>query len=499
MAITAKKTKKDDPNDRISEARRSPAEARRGDPDGLYKDYREVHANVFVGECYAGSGGFSGKTKAGDYTYIIPNATENFFNKRIQMSVYTNYFKKFVDAKYKPIFKQNINTYVKKEDGSTIEDHLYYDFVANVTGNGASKKEFEKIAIRSAIKHDLVFVVMDKKASDWMPFLYLKQVKDLLDYTVDAMGNLTSVTFYDGARLMPGGKKRMYKRYISLDKWSRLYSDDEGKTWSKDKPDVENVLQALPIYPMFYQRPDDLTDYDPHPSNFDIASFSAWLYDKSSKLDYLIDKQAHSRLVLQGRIADIASGVDNCINIQESEKPLMPPQYLSPDAGMPAVHSQRISDVLEQMFDIMSESGVSVAPANGGAGSVESGIAKSYTFNATNTCLKSTVSVLVDFSEWLYRMYKRFTSDVSPWIATTEYPEDFTPTTKLAAKDLIEIIQFYKDAGMPENVIDLHLRLRNVIDPHASREESSTLYQEIEEAIRTEQGSEENDESSRAS
>jgi hypothetical protein len=59
-------------------------------------------------------------------------------------------------------------------------------------------------------------------------------------------------------------------------------------------------------------------------------------------------------------------------------------------------------------------------------------------------------------------MYKRFTGDRAPWVAYSEYPTEFTPTTALNAEQLVELIKFYKEEGLPRNVVDAHKRLRKM-------------------------------------
>ena len=470
-------------NDRINEARQTPAEARRGDPDGLYVDFRKICKNQFIDEAYKGDGGFSGETGGNSRTFIIPNATENFFSKRVQMSKYTNYFKKFVDAKCKPIFASTIQTYVKNEQGNNMEEHLYLEFLDDVTGSGMSKQEFEKIALKSALKHDVSFVIMDILDKNVLPHVYFKPVKHVMGYTTDDLGALTSITFYDGTATDNRNQTIQYKRYIGLDKIARYYTEDNGKSWRVES-EVENVLGVLPVKALFANR-DETSNYKPEPSNFDIGAFCAWIYDKSSKLDYLIDKQAHSRLVIQGRINDIASGLDNCINIAESDRAVVAPNYLSPSAEMPQVHQNRIDAMIAQMFQLMEDSGVSVTEENTNP---ESGVAKSYRFNATNTALKSSVSILNDLSDWMYWMYKIFTFDTSDWYAITEYPTDFTPSSRLNTRELIELIEFYEARGLTQNVIDMYQRLRQTVDPHASREETQGLIEEVRTNYEIRQG-----------
>jgi hypothetical protein len=440
----------------------------------IYVPYRDVDPVQFVNEAYSGTGGFSGKTGPKSKSYIIPNASENFYHSRIQMSSYVNYFKKFIDAQWRQIFKSNIKNYVETENGSDMPEHLYLDFCEDVTGSGINKSDFLKTCVASALVSDVVYICMDKIEGDVEPYLYMMPSVSVVSYSTGRKGELTSITFYDGCKDV-NGKTIHYMRYIGLDKWEMLQSEDGKNYTAVAGSAVDNTLGFLPVYAMWTVRNSN-ADYRPIPSNYDIAAFSAWHYDKSSKLDYVIDKQAHSILALQGNIDSVPNGVDNALVIGESQSSIFPPQYLSPNAQFPQVHADRIDQVVNAMFDIMGDAGVSVSPSTMTG---ESGIAKSYTFSAINDRLKQIVTVLKGADKWIQMAYKVFTGDTSGWISYTEYPADFTPTASLTIEQATSLIDFYGVEGLPKNQIDLHKRLRNLVDPMATKEDEQDLLDEI--------------------
>ena len=446
----------------------------------FYKDYREIDPHDFLDQAYHGTGGFSGKTGAGQYCFIISNPTENFYATRCQMSIYLNMVKKMVDVMWKPIFRDNIKTYIETDAGSTIEHHLYLDFVENVTGSGLGLADFCKNALRESIIHDVSYVCMDMLEGDTQPFIYLKSATSLLEYETDEKGGLISVTFDEGVETSGSGKI-FYRRYIGLDAWRLLVSDD-GKEFRVAK-EVINNLGILPVYPMFSNGQAVSGDYRPWPSLYSVGAYSAYLYDKNSKLDYVIDKQAHSIKVFQGLTdASLSNGIDNCIILPPDESIRIAPSILSPDSGLIQVHSDRIDRALGYLYDIMEDNGVSVQRGNLQA---ESGVAKAYTFNATNTVLLEKVNVLKSFTKWLYQTYKIFTNDTGTWLSYTEFPVNFTPRASLSVDEMIRLIDMYNMENLPKNKADLLLRLRSVIDPNASREEEEDFLTEIKTTVRT--------------
>ena len=124
----------------------------------------------------------------------------------------------------------------------------------------------------------------------------------------------------------------------------------------------------------------------------------------------------------------------------------------------------------------MSDGGVNVSMDS----APESGVARGYKFWATNSTLKKSVVLLSEADKWIFNMYRLFTGNMSRWIAYSEYPTEFSPTTSLTVEQLTELINFYKAEGLPKNAIDAHKRLRALIDPMATREDSQDLITEID-------------------
>lgn len=470
-----------DPKER-AEKPRSDIEMSNRQSQKIYKDWREVDIHQFLAECYNGTGGFSGRTEPkyqGEIvsSYIIPNASENFYQTRVRMSAYTNYFKKYINAKFNPIFTSEIKCNVEV-DKNIIDNHPYYDFMENITGGGVSAQDFKRAAIRESYIHDVCYVVMDKASDSINPFVYLRTPLDLEGYSTNEMGALISVMFYEGEEETPTGK--IYKRrYIGVDEW-RMEISDNRIDWRVDPESVvPNNMGIIPVYPMFSSRPEDLTDFKVcNPVNRDIAGMNCWLYDKQSKLDYLIDKQAHSILKIQGSIDSLPNGRDNALVIAESDKAIFEPGYISPDSSLPGVHSDRIEQQVKFMFDLMADSGVEAVAAS--PGQAESGVSKSFDFVATNDTLKLTVTILAQFDNWLVSTYKRFTGDGGVWDASCEYPTDFMPRASMGAQAYIDLYDFYVANNLYEAAQDTLLRLRALIDPMADKKEMQAILDEIQ-------------------
>lgn len=470
------------PKERAEQSRSSQELANR-ENQSIYKDWREEDVHTFLQEAFEGSGGFSGSVaKIIDAkSYLVPNPTENFYITRNRISAYNNYYKKYINAKYKPIYKGVLHTSIYVND-MPIEDHLYYDFVNNITGSGVNKQQFSEIALRSAYIHDLSFVVMDKKPDEVLPYVYLMTVQDVEEFSTDEKGALIGIWFDDGLEETATGDKVKKRRYIGLDQWHTEYGGVGD--WKVDADSVvRNTLGFLPVYALFTQRPDDLKDYKiQEPSTKGIAALNWWVYDKSSKLDYLIDKQAHAIFVMQGHVMSMPNGVDNGLLIAESERSIFDPKYLSPDTGLPKVHSDRIDQQMGFMFDLMAESGVQVIDKQDST--PESGVSKSYDFIATNNTLKYTITLLVELDKWLESSFRAFTGDNGMWSASTEYPDDFMPRVSMTPESLTDLYEFYNTNNMYEQAKDTLVKLRSVIDPMATKADSQLILEEIESGVK---------------
>ena len=475
--------KLDDKKEDLPDKRTSTIEIANREKTNIYKDFRAVNIYKFLGDAYTGKGGFSGNTEADNctgelpYCYIIPNPTENFYLTRIKNSVYINYFKKFINAPIKPVFSSGVTTTIETEAGKVLDDHPFGNFLDNITGGGVSSNEFLSRQMLPASYRDAVsFAVMDKK--DGQPYVYMKQAYEVADNGTDEKGNLTWILFSEAPKIIDD-KEILVQRYWGLDYFRKLESEDDGDTWKVVEEQL-NELGILPVYPMLTSD-SDTGDYLPHPgSSYAIASIGATLYNRWSTMLWVLEKQAHSRLVYNGQMNGVAEGITNAMGIAEADTNLFQPFLLSPDPKIIEVHNTIIEALKNEMFELMEENGVSVNVLEG----PESGMSKAYSFSATNDAYKFTIKQSQGFYSWAYGTYRIYQEEESAdYIAITEFPKNMQPKPALTVAEYMEIADYFERRGMKVSLAEVDRALMKLLKPNAPKASLEDIIEEINNKI----------------
>ena len=451
---------------------------------GTFVDYRTICKYDFLDDAYTGAGGFSGLTKSEGRkrakSYLTPNPTERFYLTRVRTSVYTNHFAKSINSQILPIFAQKpIETTVVDTGGRVLEGHPYSDFLADIDGAGTKKNQFLKVAMGAAYRHGVAFAVMDKLPGALRPIAYLMDADDVQDYGTDKAGGLAWIAFKDGEMHSAEGKEIPLRLLIDKNTFRREYWDERSKSWVlvDEQP---NTTGILPVMPIFGQIRDDASEYLPEPAMYPIAQICHWIYDKESNLDWLIQKQAHDIIVVNGDIEGIGRPTDNALVIPASDQKLFAPFALSPDADKARVHQERIDRKLEDLADLVSQNGV-VAQAT--SVQSQSGVSKSYSFIATNDKLKAGVNLCKEIEEWLKTTYRAFMDEVSAaWTIRTDYPADFQPKPTSTTTDTIETANAYQGAGLALCWREEMKALVYLQNPSATSEQLAARLAEIDAA-----------------
>lgn len=499
---------------KTSEGEDNTVDAARGNGFNLYRDYRTINTYQFLMECEAGSGGFSGITTNTSEnltwshntdnevkSYIPYNLTENFYPNRIRDSVYINDFSKYLKAKYKEVFAQKeISTYVEDSAGQVDPDHPYAVWTQNVTGGGMGKEEFTKSFLKACWRDAVSFAIVDNDIeTGGEPYVYRKNAvevaydkKDGYLYGTDKKGSLTWIIFDEPTR-MNGNQKEYVRRYWGIDEFYELVSDSETAELSEwkivqDTRMVNNLSYKgnpfLPVKAIFSQARDKNTDYLPKPDSYAIAEVCLAVYSKGSKLDYVIDKQSHSRLVINGRMNGVANGVDNAMIISEGDNKLFQPFLLSPDPRHPESHQKRIDKLNEYKLELMDEGGVS---ASAKSLTQESGVSKVFTFSAKATTSKESLRIALELSVFFETAWKVYNNQESAgWKSVTTYPTEFIPQTEVSIMDLMDVAEFYSSRNLKQNESEVIKAITRKLFPNAEKDKIEELVEEADNISPTE-------------
>jgi len=436
-------------------ARSAPVNAPMPETQEIFIDYRDVSSYRFLKDMYEGSGGVSGKTGTGKtklstmslgnltlctnedvYSYLIPNPTENFYKTRVRSSEYTNNFRNYIDAKYQAVFKLPPQTFVTAGlGGKVIENHPYLDYVKDVNGAGTSKNESSQNLMAGVYRDEVAFLVMDKREGDTVPKEYIQYAESVQGYNTDIDGNLIEITFINE---LPNGT-------FIMNEWStnevRIYTSDDGQKWNE--PEVK-AISHIPILAVFAGARTSVYDYLPKPKSYSIASMNLNIYSAESKLDWVIEKQAHDYLWTTGIVDGIRYGVDNMLQIDGTDGASV--GVVSPDANKVTVQIARINQKLENLHQMMSEGGVSVTRL----GSPESGYSKEFSFTPINDALLHTTMILKAVDNWRVEEYKLYMGGGS-FVANTKYKDSFSPKPKVTLSELNEELIIMEERGLADN------------------------------------------------
>jgi hypothetical protein len=254
--------------------------------DSLNSKYRLLE------DAYYGKGGFAN----GDY--LIPHPRENFdkYNRRKQLSYYTNYVKPVVDANVNPIFSQ--------EPTRQNTDDLYSMFINDVDGTGTKLTSFMKKAAIQAKLLGVTFIVVDMEKIDenmivtkkdvldnrLYPYLYLVKPSQIEDWATNKFGKLIYIKYQLTSTTIDkdGNRVDSTETYI----WTEtMYKKIDGS----GEATGENTIGAIPVIPV-YGSVNTCDELMPNPPMLGIARTNLAIFNSSSEMREQIRSQAFSIL-----------------------------------------------------------------------------------------------------------------------------------------------------------------------------------------------------------
>jgi hypothetical protein len=391
--------------------------------DNVYLDFRSQNINIAIDDAYSGGGGFFGNVDDDNaISYIVPKVTENFYKSRVKISGYVNFFAPYIDAKVDPVFTMGVSDYIFTGEGDSrkkVEEDIWLDFVDNACA-GKSLNEIRESAAKSAEKHDVSYLVMDKVNGKTV--MYTKSASVVDEYVRNPRTqDLDGITFFETPEDAGDGSVIFVKHRWSIGQLEILKSDPVSPNTDKETLDykVDDTLSTginiLNVYPMFAS-PADIGDYKPSlPKSYKIAAMCNWLYNLFNQSGYVIFKQCHSLLVFQGETTGIRDPLSNAATIPANEpngRSFSMPEMLSPDPDLPRVHIENIEKIIGYMISTMGR-----------------------TLKRADKWVKSTFNLFNGRNDKSYDY-------------VTTYPEDFYPDRGMDALEGMEIVKELEDRGL---------------------------------------------------
>lgn len=424
----------------------------------LYVHFSDQNINIAIEDAYTGGGGFLGAIEKYDaYSYIVPKITENFYKTRVSLSQYINYFAPYIDAKVDPVFSMGVTDYIL---GDADDEDPWMKFVENATNTGVSLNEIRSEAAKIAHRHQVSFLIMDKTENEdgeRSPIVYTKSAKDVDVYERDPRTmRLQAITFWDEPERVNNNTVRFVKRKWEAGFLTILKSKEVNYRVDKEKLEYEvddvfeTGIDVLNVYPMFSKG--TFGDYKPTlPPSFAVARICSDIYNRWNQLAYVVFKQCHGIMAVQGEFEGLRDALSNCIEIpaDTAERKYKMPEMISPDPELPRVHIEQIKELINSMVAIMGHDGVDVVQTN----QAESGLSKAFDMVGTNQALNSTVKMLQSADKWIKKTFNKFEAREGTSLEyVTTYPTDFFPDSGVELLDLMDLAKEFESRGMKELV-----------------------------------------------
>ncbi len=373
-----------------------------------------INVYQFMSEAYEGIGGF----RSG--SYLVPFGRETEFLNRMQLAFYKNYIKPVVRAMVEPIFAQ----VVAREYDKNV---LFEQFTKDVDVCGTFIQEFAHAATTIARKHGVVFIVMDNfnaeqqpvtldevQQNRTFPYVYTKTADQVEDYKTDQFGNIEWIIFLDSKELVDGKTVQYYRKWTTTE--CILLTKDNNNAF-KEVSKTEHDLGIVPVITVFSEIQEDKSSLLPNPPLYDVAKLNWQIFNMSVEKRHQERCQAFSVFYTQGLPQDLVIGNGNHIDLPLDAT--IAPGYATPPSDILDYLMKSEEQIRKELFLMVEQAGVI------GIQSSESGIAKSYDFEAKENTLKRTSVIATTIEEKIAKLFKLYTNESFEY--TVAYPVDFAP------------------------------------------------------------------------
>lgn len=431
-----------------------------------------INVYQFMSEAYDGTGGF----RTG--TYLVKFSRETDFKSRMQLAYYKNYVKPVINAMVDPVFSQIV---AREYD----ENQLFDQFIKDVDVCGTFIQDFTHTAITLSRKHGVVFIVMDNFDSEQQPstiaevqetrsfpYIYTKTADQVEDYKTDAFGNIEEITFFDHYE----EKDVFYRKWtrqesILLKKEKNIFSTLFNQQKLKEVSKTVHGLGVVPVISIFSEMQQDKSCLLPNPPLYDVARVNWQIFNMSVEKRHQERCQAFSVFFCQGvPPEDLAIGEGNYINLPIGVT--ISPGYATPPSTTLEYLMKSEEQIRKELYLMVEQAGVI------GIQQAESGISKSYDFEAKENTLKRTSVMAATLEEKVAFIFKLYTKEKFNY--SVAYPVDFAPMGVDREIDRIEKILKISELNKTFKS-KIHERLAKLYFADDSKETLDEILQSIKE------------------
>jgi hypothetical protein len=377
------------------------------------------------------AGGTELKSNRSGNLFMHPKERTEDYNERLKMSYYYNFCAPIIDIYSDHLFKQPVN-----EDFGDIEQEVEKRS-ENIDNKQGSIGEFRKELADQAQLYGHTFVVVDSKKfggevrtkqdvydNGLLPYFTFHHPQNIINWALDEFGYpyWVIVREYLDTNIDPFNYDKEKINSVQYRLWTKkewILYDGEYKEIGRGA----HGLGIVPITCIFDKQSKKVRNFLGISFIADIAFIARDVYNSSSELKQILRDQTFAFLAVQGTSSEYDE-----LSVGTSKGLLYPPdrnapQYVSPSTGNAEVYFKHIDRQVSKIFQLAKLEGGS-AEFQGQGAVEESGVAKAWDFNQTNSALSKKAGNLEDGETKLWQIFARWLD--KEFDGSIEYPHEFS-------------------------------------------------------------------------
>ena len=455
----------------------------------------------FCWNAYWGTGGFYDGTVL---RKMLVELDDQYLLRRA-LTFYRNMYRQIIDATYKPVFGEG-NTRTVGVNGVSGDNvaPIFQAFLKDADCKRNPLTQFTKRAVKNARILGVCFVVVDNYSdipalqkdqidARRFPYVYIRlpqQVEEKF-LQMDDVGRLVQIVFKENPVEVENPKTHVMEIERRWKKWTPYFSvvmrfnNETAKYEDLPGTQVNYNLGEIPIIPVMSSEAEDNTVL-PHPTFYDIARCNWSIFNWDSWNAITAAGALYPTLVLPRPSGTEVSALQSMGRQQGLLAPPGEPdttpaeiRWLDYPTGTYEALKGSIQDLVNEMFRQAGQQGVT---AQVKSGQNQSGISKSYDFQAQQFILKESSKMAKDCESEIHRMFCLYVNEPSEF--EVHYEEDFEPEENPS-----DDVQLYGDfialGGLGPKAKGLALKMcAHAIFNDADPEDVAAVIAEIDEQIK---------------
>jgi len=420
-----------------------------------------------------------------DNLFKHPKERIDEYNARLEMSYYYNFCAPIIDIYTNHLFKQPII-----EDYKSIQ-RIVDEQRNNVDRKGGSIVEFRKEIAELAQIYGHVFVVVDMPKVETpiislknkidvkaFPYFIIYSPQDVINWAVDEFGKPYWVLLKEvkDSNIDPFN----YAREKALDINYRLWTKTEWKLYNKDYEEIDNGTHnvgEVPLVVYFDKQSKKYRNFLGISALADISFICRDVYNSCSELKQILRDQTFAFLAIQGDATEYDE-----LSVGTRKGLLYPPdrnqpQYISPPSDNSEAYFKHIDRQVSKIYQLAKLEGGS-AEFSGQTAVEQSGVAKAWDFNETNSSLSKKASNLQDGELKVWEMFARWEGK-KEFDGNVSYPTEFS--TQSVNEDLEEAEKTAKIELGKEFDLEIKRTIIKKKFPRLPEEEQKTMIKSMED------------------